>query len=166
MLNFEFNGVQFDDHNLKIAAEYIKAKQAESEAQSQEPQKSLWQLFTESRHFNFVVLILMVTTLMLVSYMVPSFVAKKLPNINQEFAHVLMKVSFAALTVFSAILVKDTIYYLLENIFYVFIRRNGNNAFDYQESLKNLSTWQRMIITTLKDIVYFLGFILAYWAQL
>lgn len=165
MINFNYNGVQFDDENLKIAAEFIKQKQAESEAQSQEPQKSWWQLFRESKHFNFVLLILMILGLMAVSYIVPSLIAKRFPNINQEFAHVLMKISFAALTVFSAILVKDTIYYLLENLFYVYIRRNGNHTFDYQESLKTLSTWQRMLITTFKDSIYFLGFIFAYLAQ-
>lgn len=165
MINFEFNGVQFDDDNLKIAAKYLKEYQAEKEAIDTQPKKSYWQLFRESKHFNFVLLILMIIGLMATSYIVPSLIAKRFPNINQEFAHVLMKVSFAALTVFSAILVKDTIYYLLENLFYVYIRRNGNHTFDYQESLKTLSTWQRMIITTFKDSIYFLGFIFAYLAQ-
>lgn len=60
----------------------------------------------------------------------------------------------ASVVLFIAFIVADIRFYIFENLFYIYLKRNGNNNFDYQEALKKLTEWQRVKIVTAKYISY------------
>lgn len=65
----------------------------------------------------------------------------------------------ASVVLFIAFIVADIRFYIFENLFYVYLKRNGNNNFDYQEALKKLTEWQRVKIVTVKYICYLALFV-------
>lgn len=49
----------------------------------------------------------------------------------------------------------DLYFFVSENVYYTFLKRNGDRRFDYQESFKKLTEWQKVNIATYKPLIYF-----------
>lgn len=112
--------------------------------------------FVKSKHFDLVKTVLISVVLATLSYQLPNiyFWAFGKENINASFAGMMESHSFAAFGFFVARLVVDVSLYFNEHKFYVFMKRNGNLAFDYQENLTDLTKWQQTIVSTLKYCLY------------
>jgi hypothetical protein len=66
----------------------------------------------------------------------------------------------AGVLFFMGTLVIDLYLYVSERVYYDFIKRNGDRTFDYQESLKKISEWQRVLLSTLKPLFLLLLYVL------
>jgi hypothetical protein len=158
--------MSMDLNRIKIALELLDEKERQEAltetGKETEPQLSIWQRIRHSRHFDFVVKIgLMVglfavihlsySGLVLVSGMFPALVLDR----------ILMAITTVLVLVIGHTGV-DLIIYASERIYYNFIKRNSDHSFDYQETLKQLTPWQSVLITTLKVSVYLLCFALLY----
>jgi hypothetical protein len=117
---------------------------------------SKWYNIRKSKHFDLLKTLLISVVLAILSYQLPNlyFSIFGKENINASFAGMFEQTSFAAFKFFIARLVVDTSFYFNENKFYVFMKRNGNLAFDYQENLTELDKWQQTKITTAKYCCY------------
>lgn len=118
--------------------------------------ESKWSLLVRSKHFDLVKTVLISVVLATLSYQLPNiyFWAFGKENINASFAGMVESHSFAAFGFFVARLVVDVSLYFNEHKFYVFMKRNGNLAFDYQENLTELTKWQQTLVSTLKYCLY------------
>jgi hypothetical protein len=149
--------MNIENLSLKEIEEAIQFKrkfEAEQEAIQQPEKINLWTRIRKSKHWDFVANIAISLIISLICYFLPKFFIDLLPNISAEFGSTVLEISLKALKFFSARIVVDTSIYFNENIFYQFIKRNGNNSFDYQEDLKTLHKWQKMLITTIKYLGY------------
>jgi hypothetical protein len=152
---------------LEAIRMYKQQKQAEEKANADVEEESFGEktrgFFSEiltglvkSKHYDLVKTVLISAVLATLSYQLPNiyfFVFGK-ENINASFAGMMESHSFAAFGFFVARLVVDISLYFNEHKFYVFMKRNGNLAFDYQENLIDLTKWQQTIISTLKYCLY------------
>lgn len=121
-------------------------------------EKTSWELFWENKHINFLKLAFIIGLLILASAFVPIVLVKYFSSMNAYTAENLQSIANGSTKFFSGFLVTSFAIYLLENVFYQYINRNGNNFFDYQENFKELSAWQKIIITTIKKLGYLLYF--------
>jgi hypothetical protein len=139
---------------IKEAVEFKRKFEQQQEQAEQPLQLTIWQKVRQSKHFDFIINVAISFAIGLVCYFLPKMFLDFFPNISAEFGSTILEISLKTLKFFSARILVDTSFYFNENLFYKFIKRNGNNSFDYQEDLKKLDTWQKMIITTLKYIAY------------
>ena len=117
---------------------------------------NVYERLKTSKHFDLVKTVLISAVLATISYQLPNvyfFVFGK-ENVNASFADMVQQHSFAAFGFFVARLIVDTSLYFNEHKFYVFMKRNGNLAFDYQENLSDLNKWQQTLISTIKYCIY------------
>lgn len=147
--------------NLKDIEEGLKLLENKRKAETlseeiSEEKQGVWASVMKSKHFDLVKTLLISFVLAVICYQMPNIYFQVLgkENINADFANMVQMTSFAAFKFFVARLVVDTSFYFNEHKFYVFIKRNGNLAFDYQENLIELDKWQQTKITTLKYIAY------------
>jgi hypothetical protein len=66
----------------------------------------------------------------------------------------------AGVLFFMGTLVIDLYLFVSERVYYVFLKRNGDRSFDYQESFKKLSEWQQVLLSTLKPLFLLLLYVL------
>lgn len=160
--------MELKENEVLEAIRLYKQQKMEAEKQtSNEVEESLgdkakgyvqrhWSNFVKSKHFDLVKTVLISAVLATLSYQLPNiyfFVFGK-ENINASFAGMMESHSFAAFGFFVARLVVDVSLYFNEHKFYVFMKRNGNLAFDYQENLTDLTKWEQTLISTIKYGVY------------
>ena len=143
----------------ELRAEKQRAEQNEEDGIKEKVStwfEKTWLEVRKSKHFDLLKTLLISIILAVLSYNLPTiyyFLFGK-DNVNASFAMMQEASSFAAFKFFIARLVVDTSLYFNENKFYVFMKRNGNLAFDYQENLTDLNKWQQTKITTIKYIAY------------
>lgn len=116
----------------------------------------LWTGLVKSKHFDLVKTVLISLTLATFSYQFPNlcYAVFGKQNINASFAGIAEMHSFAAFGFFVARFIVDVSLYFNEHKFYVFMKRNGNLAFDYQENLSDLTKWQQTLVSTVKYGMY------------
>lgn len=117
-----------------------------------------WDLFWASKHIVFFKLISFILALIFVSGFLPILLVSFWPNINASLADTLQNVSQGSVKFFCGFLAVSFAEYLLENVFYQYINRNGDNYFDYQENFKELNSWQKIKIATIKKLGYLFYF--------
>jgi hypothetical protein len=160
--------MELKENEVLEAIRLFKAKKLEEEKQATNDDeesfkekaegffKTKWAGLIKSKHFDLVKTVLISVVLATLSYQLPNiyfFVFGK-ENINASFAGMLESHSFAAFGFFVARLVVDVSLYFNEQKFYVFMKRNGNLAFDYQENLSDLTKWQQTLVSTVKYGLY------------
>ncbi|MCP9765127.1 hypothetical protein [Lacihabitans soyangensis] len=166
--------MELKDSEILEALMAYKAKKLEEEKQANTDEeesfkekaegffKTKWAGLIKSKHFDLVKTVLISAVLATLSYQLPNiffFVFGK-ENINASFAGMVESHSFAAFGFFVARLVVDVSLYFNEHKFYVFMKRNGNLAFDYQENLENLTKWEQTLISTIKYGIYLCVYVL------
>ncbi len=121
-----------------------------------------WESITKSKHLDIFKTLLISIILAFLSYKMPYifFDVFGKDNIPGEFAEKITSHSYAAYGFFIARFIVDLALYVNENIFYIFMKRNGNNAFDYQETFTELTKWQQSLLATIKYLGGFFGYIL------
>jgi hypothetical protein len=151
--------MNIENLSLKEIEEAIQFKrkfEAEQEQKEQPEKINVWTKVRKSKHWDFVVNIGISVAICFVAYFLPKYLLDHWTNISAELGSTIIEISLKFLKFFSARICVDTSFYFNENLFYQFIKRNGNNSFDYQEDLKKLDTWHKVLITTLKYIAYLL----------
>jgi hypothetical protein len=160
MKNYNLKDIE---DGLKLLAKQRKEVEAQSEAEPiAERLSGFFHSLMKSKHFDLVKSLLISLFFALLSYNLPTiyFDIFGKENINADWASLIQRHSFAAFGFWTSRLVVDTSFYFNENKFYVYLKRNGNTAFDYQEDLTELSKWQKAIITSTKYSFYMLLYVL------
>ena len=144
------------EKGLKLLAEQRKREEEEERISFEEKAESIFQKIKSSKHFDILKTCFVSIFFAFFCYEIPNFYTHIIgeKNISVDFAELLQSCFFGGFRFFIARLIVDWTFYLNENQFYVFIKRNGNSNFDYQENLKKLNPWQQVKITSLKYIAY------------
>lgn len=116
-------------------------------------------LIRKSRHWDFVSGTLLIIGLIASVVIGHQILWRFFPWFPISLMDNLDRTASASVVLFIAFIVADLRFYIFENLFYVYLKRNGNNNFDYQEALKKLTEWQRVKIVTVKYISYLALFV-------
>lgn len=152
---------EIDLDRLKQALQLLE-QQENREREEEETSLSLWQKIRHWKHYDFFAKIFLTACLIglvHVAYMGFQVLSPFFPALVLE---ALLNACTATVVFFIATTVVDLSLFVSERVYYNFIKRNGDYSFDYQEQLKELTPWQRTIITTVKYLFYLLVYVLIY----
>jgi hypothetical protein len=160
--------MSMDLNRIKIALELLDEKERQealTEAGKQEePQLSLWQKIQQSKHFDFLKKIAFTAVLFVLLHF--SWIVLEHINFLPESANAaLFRVYLSGVIFLFISIFIDFFIYVSETVYYDYLKRNGNRTFDNQEDIKHIITpWQKILISNLKPLFYFLLFVLIYQA--
>lgn len=120
----------------------------------------LWLKIRQSKHFDVIAKILLTVAMIAglhLAYMGLMILGPFFPAVVLE---ALLSGCTAGVLFYMGSLLVDLYFYMSENVYYTFLKRNGNRDFDYQESFKKLTEWQQVKISTYKPLAFFLLYVL------
>lgn len=122
--------------------------------------KNLISKIRTSKHFDVIAKVLLTASMIAglhLAYVVLTLLGAFFPAVVLE---ALLSGCTTGVLIYMGSLLVDLYFYVSENVFYVFLKRNGDRSFDYQESFKKLNEWQKVKIATYKPLAFLLLYVL------
>ncbi len=147
---------------LKLLEETERLEAEQQADHESEPKLSMLQQIRQSQYWDFFLYAFLLVALTLIVHFIYISLNYTGGFLPAETLERLSRLPVSGLVFIFALAFIDLKFLFFERIFFRFSKRNGVNTFDYQESFKNLTEWQRVLIYTVKNSIYLFAFILIY----